>query len=120
MTRFFTKLSPAVFLSIFTATLKRLEIPHQVIGTTPEPYIARVKISTLDKRRELIEGSVTLQPSQLDAEGDDATMSVDGDGQGKVDGWDVVMWKKKADPLELKRLWQRIVQELPAECVYAL
>lgn len=40
-------------------------------------------------------------------------MVVDGE-----EGWDVVCWKKKADPMELKRLWKE-VQRVCAEIVFA-
>lgn len=37
-------------------------------------------------------------------------MDVDG---GELNGYGVVLWKKDADPLELKRLWREIGRRLP-------
>lgn len=90
-------------------------------------FLTRVKITGLDKRGEKCEGSITVAegclPDVVDggriAEEDEG-MDVDDEGESKgTKGFDVVMWKKQADPLELKRLWMRIVQSLPREVVFA-
>lgn len=117
LTRFFTTLPPDEFLLHLVAALERLEIQHRVLPA-PEvagtPFLARVKIRGTDKRGLPVEGSITLNASTLPS-----TDAMDLNGQNDTAGLDVVMWKKKADPLELKVLWRTIMRALPFGVVHA-
>lgn len=127
LTRFFTTLPLPTLLSHLSTALSALQPP---IGfqVQPEPegiFLARVKLVGLDKRGERLEGSVNVSEGAL-PEGD--LMEVDDEedeaeggagGGGGTKGLDVVLWKKVADPLELKRLWMRILEGLPREVVFA-
>lgn len=134
-TRFFTTLAVPTLLSHLTTALTTLGVTHVVLSTPNTIFLTRVKITGRDKRGEKLEGSVTVAEGWLpDVEGsireeeEGEGMDVDVDEEVEVEvgekakgtkGFDVVMWKKEADPLELKRLWARIVQLLPREVVFA-
>lgn len=45
-------------------------------------------------------------------------MQEDDEDEGTT-GFDVVLMKKEADPLELKRLWAEVMKKLPAGMVFA-
>ncbi|ORY86703.1 kinase-like domain-containing protein [Leucosporidium creatinivorum] len=130
LTRFFTTLPVPTLVQHLTQSLTTLGVSHSVLPTPDTIFLTRVKITGLDKRGEKCEGSITVAEGCLpdvdggriaeEEEGGEG-MEVDGEeGMGKgTKGFDVVMWKKVADPLELKRLWMRIVQSLPREVVFA-
>lgn len=119
LTRFFTTLPREDFLAQLVSALERLEIQHRVLPA-PEisgtPFLARIKVRGTDKRGLPIEGSITLNSSTL-PQGDG--MELDGTDSNDLQGLDVVMWKKKADPLELKVLWRTIMRALPSGVVHA-
>ncbi|KAK4047311.1 Chk1 protein kinase [Microbotryomycetes sp. JL201] len=130
LTRFFTAKPMHAFLHDLTATLTNLNVPHQTITTPAAAFLARVRITTLDSRGQDLLGSITISESILPDHPEDLSqavqeMDVDEDddsttrsGQG-TKGFDIVMWRKSADPLELKRLWIKIVKNLPSDCVFA-
>lgn len=130
LTRFFTTLPVPTLLQHLTRSLTNLGVSHSVLPTPDTMFLTRVKITGFDKRGEKCEGSITVAEGclpdvdggRIAEEGEGEGMDVDGEGEGDAKGtkgFDVVMWKKQADPLELKRLWMRIVQSLPREVVFA-
>ena len=89
-------------------------------------FLTRVKITGRDKRGERLDGSIAVTESTLPdlEEVSEMDVDMDDDDEGSsrqkgTKGYDVVMWKKQADPLELKRLWARIMDKLPREAVFA-
>ncbi|KAM0790935.1 hypothetical protein ACM66B_004241 [Microbotryomycetes sp. NB124-2] len=131
LTRFFTTKPIQTFLQDLTTTLTKLNVPHQTITTPAAAFLARVRITTVDSRGQDLHGSITISESVLPDHPDDVSQAVQemdvddeeedsprSDGQG-TKGFDIVMWRKSADPLELKRFWIKIVKSLPPDCVFA-
>ncbi|KAK4055395.1 Chk1 protein kinase [Microbotryomycetes sp. JL221] len=136
LTRFFTTQPLETFLNHLISTLLNLSIQHEIINEPTNAFLSRVKIQSIDKRGQDLCGSITISESILPNENDSIDsltvvqeMDVDDENdnetnesikmKGGTKGYDIVMWRKSADPLELKRLWIKIVKSLPSGCVFA-
>lgn len=77
-------------------------------------------------------GSSNRNPSRLSQQGESMEVDTEGDegdqedrngnenGQGEGDdGLDVTLWKKVAEPIELKKVWKAVMGRLPAGMVTA-
>lgn len=87
-------------------------------------YQARIRVEGRDKRGEKLSGNVTVAVGRLPASagggGGGGGMEVDGEEEEMQDGWEVVLHKKVADPLELKRFWGNMVDGLGREVVWCM
>ncbi|SCV70180.1 BQ2448_1574 [Microbotryum intermedium] len=95
----------------------------------PKP-MARFRFGMKDRRGEKLTGSLSVTESVLpdlsdelsssrggmDVDDEDAKM---GDDDRGTKGWDVVMWKKSGDPMELKRVWKLFCSLLPEGTAFA-
>ncbi|SGY15464.1 BQ5605_C013g07374 [Microbotryum silenes-dioicae] len=100
-------------------------------GNAPRPKpMARFKFGMKDRRGEKLTGSLSVTESVLPDLNDDPSSNAGGmdvdDEDAKIGaedrgtkGWDVVMWKKSGDPMELKRVWKLLCSFLPDGTVFA-
>lgn len=124
--RFFSTASLDILIATFESIFRSLSV---VLATTVTDGIeGRVRFRHRDKRGEKLAGQVKITPSVLPYENADTNaMEEDNDDEEEEDeekrgikGYDVVCFKKEADPLELRRLWAEVLKRLPADVIYAL
>lgn len=87
---------------------------------------ARFRIVSTDRRREPLQAGLHITKSVLPGEnantaGGGGGMDVDGAEEegGGVAGLDITFLKRKADPLEMKRLWRKLLAKMPEGVIVA-
>ncbi|BGO94236.1 hypothetical protein NBRC10512_006870 [Rhodotorula toruloides] len=137
LTRFFTTQPLPVLTSLISRALQSLDLPAPSSASKPYELLypsstsapspeeiasaslgtlfCRFRIRTTDKRRQKLFFGITIAKSVLPSD-DMNGMEIDGGGQ---EGFDVVCLKKEADPLEMKRVWRKIVERMPEGVIVA-
>lgn len=92
-------------------------------------FAIHVSKSFLPSEGSAFSASRTSQSIEMDTEDDDDNEENDderrGGGGGKgqneegEDGFDVTLWKKVAEPIELKKVWKAVMGRLPSGMVTA-
>ncbi|GJN93388.1 hypothetical protein Rhopal_006442-T1 [Rhodotorula paludigena] len=145
LTRFFTTQPLPVLLSLLTRALTLLSLnpssanaePFELLygdsPSTPAPSVeqvtsaslgtllARFRIRTVDRRQQNLWAGLHISKSLLPSDPNmGGAMDVDGaEGDGQ-EGFDVVCLKREADPLEMKRLWRKVVERMPEGVIVAV
>lgn len=119
ISRFFSTTTLSNLIPTFEAIFLSLSIPLAKTIISEDESEARVRFRHRDKRGEKLIGMIRISPSVLPSEQGNGSMDMEeGDDEG-TSGFDVVLLKKEADPLELKRLWAQVMSKLPAGIVFA-
>lgn len=102
LTRFFSTSPVPLISTTLDRALRSLGITqlHLKPGSPEQAYVVSISFKTLDKRGQELSGRITVAPSVLPEEG----------GMEGVEGWDVVLWKRVGEPMELKRLWTGVMR----------
>ena len=123
LTRFVSTLPVPTLLYLLEAALASTGITNyqtdrDLVDST---WIASIRFLGRDRRSQGMGGRICISEGWLADEGeeDDDRGMQDDEGAKGTKGWDVVLWKKQADPLELKRLWAALVRALPGGVVFA-
>ncbi|GAA5985036.1 hypothetical protein JCM10908_002497 [Rhodotorula pacifica] len=81
---------------------------------------ARIRIRTLDKRRENLHAAFHIVKSVLLSDAQGNSVSREEEATTRLEGFDINFYKRQADPLELKRLWREILKRMPEGTIAAL
>ncbi|GAA5878016.1 hypothetical protein JCM3774_005981 [Rhodotorula dairenensis] len=81
---------------------------------------ARIRIRTLDKRREHLHAAFHIVKSVLLSDADGNSVSHEHEATNRLEGFDINCYKRQADPLELKRLWREVLKRMPEGTIAAL
>lgn len=114
ISKFFSTVPLENLITLFENIFHSFSIPLQRTLVSPTFHEAQVKFRGMDSRGEMLHGAVRITEGFLPDMGMDELS-----GQG-IRGWDVVCWKKLANPLELRRLWLRILKVVPEGVVYSM
>lgn len=118
LSRFFSTTALATLVQSFEAIFHHLGVV--LAPTVTDGVEARVRFRHRDKRGEKLSGQIKITPSVLPAE--DASQRMNDGGEETEDGtqgYDVVCFKKEADPLEMRRLWTEVLKALPPGIIYS-
>lgn len=84
---------------------------------------ARFRIVSIDRRREPLQAGLHITKSILPAENAAGGGAMDVDGaehsEAQLEGLDITFLKRKADPLEMKRLWRKLLAKMPEGVIVA-
>ena len=81
---------------------------------------ARIRIRTLDKRREPLHAAFHIVKSVLLSDANGNSVSHEREAANRLEGLDINCYKRQADPLELKRLWREVLKRMPEGTIAAL
>ncbi|BGP57421.1 Chk1 protein kinase [Rhodotorula sphaerocarpa] len=104
---------------------KSKEAPSlEYLDTAPlGTLFARFRIVSIDRRREPLQAGLHITKSILPAENAAGGGAMDVDGaehsEAQLEGLDITFLKRKADPLEMKRLWRKLLAKMPEGVIVA-
>ena len=120
LSRFFSTSSLDEIVQILESIFNSLSIPLLETLRDPSSSEVRVRFRHIDHRRQKCYGAVKITKSLLPFEDDEeGGMDVDGGEEQGTPGFDVVCWKKQADPLELRKLWREVMNRFPPNMIYS-
>ena len=122
LNRFFSTTPLDVLVQTIESIFRSLSIP--LVQTLRDPSSAeevRVRFRHTDHRRQNCYGAVKITKSVLPFDDDEggSEMDVDAGEEQGTPGFDVVCWKKQADPLELRKLWKEVMNRIPPQMIFA-
>lgn len=94
--------------------------PDEVQSARVGRAFARIRIRTLDRRRENLHAAFHIVKSVLLSDADGNGVTHEHEATNRLEGFDINCYKRQADPLELKRLWRQVLQGMPEGTIAAL
>lgn len=111
LSRFFSTWPLESIVATLEAIFTSLAVPLAATLRDAATSEVRIRFRHTDQRHQRLHGAVKISPSVLPSDEDDDEMD-ESEGAG-TPGFDVVCWKKQADPLEMRRLWSQVLKALP-------
>ncbi|GAA5961762.1 hypothetical protein JCM3765_004062 [Sporobolomyces pararoseus] len=146
LSRFFSTTPLSQLLSALQQSLDSLSLPNELVHTSSSSsgqerlgtLYSRLRVKTKDKRGMKMEFAIHVSKGFLPSQGsafsrasqsidmdteDDDEENVEG-GKEQIreegeDGFDVTLWKKVAEPIELKKVWKAVMGRLPTGMITA-